>query len=230
MFELRLDAIRRWLFPATCQLCSAPADDTLCPECLAALPHLDRTCPRCAAPMTAGHNETVCGACQKQPPHFDRAHALFHYAPPVDWLIHNLKYRHRLDHARFLGRQLAAFVERLPNRPDVIVPIPLHRTRLRSRGYNQSLELARYLSTRLNVPLDYQSARRTRATLPQMKMPREKRRANVRGAFEVTREFTGRRVAIVDDVMTTGSTVDALAACLKQAGAAEISVWVVARA
>jgi ComF family protein len=222
----------RWLLPGDCALCGAavgPAE-LLCRRCTDALPASAETCPRCAA-ASAVPMPVPCGACQKQPPAFDRARALFTYAPPVDWLIHGLKYRGRLDLARFLGERLAGFAESLDDpRPDLIVPVPLHTSRLRTRGYNQSLELARYVGARLGVPIDAYGLRRVRATAPQMETPRDKRRANVRGAFRSTREFSGLRVAIVDDVMTTGSTVNALAHCLRKAGAADIAVWVVARA
>jgi len=224
----RLDDLRRWLFPGACALCGGAADDSLCPRCLATLPRPPHACPRCAAPL-ASASATVCGVCQQRPPAFDRTDALFQYAPPVDWIIHGLKYRQRLDLIRFLGRPFAEFAATRGAVPDVLVPVPLHPARLRQRGYNQSLELARYVGKRLDVEIEVRGAHRRRATLPQMELPRERRRANVRGAFAVTCNLTDRHAAIIDDVMTTGSTVDALARQLKRAGAREVSVWVVAR-
>jgi ComF family protein len=232
MVNTRLRTLRHWLLPESCLLCGgeAEADAPLCRACGGALPVLIHTCPRCAA-ANASAVSAPCGTCQKRPPAFDRVHALFAYAPPLDWLVHGLKYRGRLDLARFLGHRLADFTLGLATpRPDVILPVPLHVSRLRTRGYNQSLELARYVGARLGIPVDAVGVRRTRATAPQTEMPLAKRRANVRGAFQATRDFAGLRVAIVDDVMTTGSTVSALAQCLRKAGAAEIVAWVVARA
>lgn len=229
MLASRLDDLRRWLFPGACALCGATADEFLCPRCLESLPRPEHTCPRCAAALESGAAGAECGACQQRPPAFDRAQALFRYAPPVDWLVQGLKYRQRLDLARFFGHPFADFMAAHGAAPDLLVPVPLHPSRLRQRGYNQSLELARYVGRRLNVEIEISSVHRRRATLPQMELPRERRRANVRGAFAVTGDFTGRRVAVIDDVMTTGSTVDQLAKQLKRAGAEDVSVWVLAR-
>lgn len=115
------------------------------------------------------------------------------------------------------------------NAIDAVVPVPLHRSRLRGRGYNQSLELARPLAKRMQVPLNL-GIERVRATPPQTAISRAERRRNVRGAFAATADFSGLRIAVIDDVMTSGATVDAVAQCLRKAGAARVEVWVVARA
>jgi len=172
----------------------------------------------------------VCGECQKDPPAFVSTHAAFRYAAPVDKLIQNLKYRQRLDLSRVLGSYLADYLEdNVETLPDVIVPVPLHPLRLRERGYNQSLEIARFVAARFQLPVSATEIKRIRATLPQTELSREQRRKNVRGAFTANISFGGLRVAIVDDVMTSGHTADALAQCLIKNGAAEIWVWVVAR-
>lgn len=229
----RLRNIQDWLFPGNCLLCRArlPAGADLCPACDISLPRPEATCPRCAAPLatgSAGH----CGACLQRPPAFDAAETVFRYAAPVDRLIQDLKYHRRLALARVLGRRLA---EHLAKRsialPDVIAPIPLHAGRLRDRGYNQSLELARVVAGQLNIPLAaHSTVERVRATASQTQLTPEARARNVRNAFRTAGDFTGQHVALVDDVMTSGHTAAALAKCLKRAGAGNVSVWVVARA
>jgi len=176
-------------------------------------------------------DDAICGECQKEPPTYCVTRAAFRYAPPVDKLIQDLKYHGRLDLSRVLGDYLARHLMDLAGQlPDVIVPVPLHPSRLRSRGYNQSLELARFVSAALELPIDASNVRRIRATAPQTELPREQRKRNVRGAFNAGVAFAGRAVAIVADVMTRGSTVQSLAQSLLKAGAREVRVWVVARA
>jgi len=172
----------------------------------------------------------LCGACQQTEPAFHATRAVFRYEQPVDSLLHRLKYHGRLDLARVLGNLVAAELTSHEIATDVLVPVPLDRSRLRERGYNQSLELARPIARRLELPLDAFGVARNRATRPQTELSRAERRKNVRGAFSVTADFSGKNGAIVDDVMTSGATVDALAAALRQAGARRVEVWVVARA
>ncbi len=229
----RLRNIQDWLFPGNCLLCRArlPAGEDLCPSCAASLPRSDAACPRCAAPLAA-EVAGNCGACQQRPPAFDAAEAAFRYAAPVDRLIQDLKYHRRLALARVLGHRLAGhLVARAVALPDMIVPVPLHPARLRERGYNQSLELARVVARQLNVPLAAHGAvERVRATASQTRLAPEARARNVRNAFRVPGDFSDMRVALVDDVMTSGHTATALAKSLKRAGAGGVSVWVVARA
>lgn len=232
MVNIRLKNIQDWLFPGNCRLCSArtPAGQPLCAGCAAALPRIAFACPRCAAPL-AQASAAACGACQQQRLHFDATQALFHYQPPVDRLIQHLKYHRQLSLARVLGSLLAEHLRTgtIP-RPDMLVPVPLHRTRLRERGYNQSLELARAVARQLDLPLATRAVRRVRATPPQTTLTSNERRRNVRNAFHATVDFSGKRIAIVDDVMTSGHTANALARCLRRAGAISVVVWVVARA
>jgi len=155
----------------------------------------------------------------------------FEYRPPLDGWVQTLKFKQRLSHARVLGELAADYLEdRLDACPDRIIPVPLHRARLRQRGYNQALEIARPIARRLKTAIDYRSVYRSRATPPQSRLSHRVRRANIRGAFTACADVTGIRVAIVDDVMTTGSTVGELARCLRRAGAEDVEVWVVARA
>ncbi|OGI49172.1 MAG: hypothetical protein A2151_08130 [Candidatus Muproteobacteria bacterium RBG_16_65_34] len=232
MVNERLKQIQSWLWPGSCLLCRArlPAGEDFCAGCAQSLPRLEAACPRCAAALGAPSTE-ACGECQKRPPAFDRARALFTYAAPVDRLILRLKYHRQLYLARVLGEALGAFIVGLDDAlPDAIVPVPLHVTRLRERGYNQSLELARSIAKRLNLPVRAELARRIRATAPQTRLPVDLRKRNVRNAFASEDAVEGLKIAIVDDVMTSGHTVNALARTLRKAGAKEVSVWVVARA
>ncbi len=221
-------------WPGSCLLCAArvPGGRDLCPECEQSLPCVKQACPRCAAHgAVMGAEGAPCGACQKDPPAFAITRAAFRYAAPVDRLIQNLKYHGRLELSRLLGEYLAAYLQSLGDSlPDTIVPVPLHASRLRERGYNQSLEIARFVARALELPLNWKDARRVRATAPQKELPRDRRRGNVRGAFAAGPAFAGQRVAIVDDVMTSGHTADALADSLRRSGAVEVRVWVVARA
>ena len=234
MVDISLKHVHRWLWPGNCLLCGARVSsrDDLCPACEHSLPRTAWVCPRCAAnDAVRGTEDTICGECQKHPPDFVGTQAAFRYAAPLDKLIQDLKYNGRLDLSRVLGGYLARHLLNLAGpRPDVIVPVPLHPSRLRSRGYNQSLELARFVARALELPIDFKNARRLRATAPQTELPREQRHRNVRGAFQAGSAFNGRSVAVVDDVMTSGHTVREVAQSLLKAGAREVRVWVVARA
>jgi ComF family protein len=229
-----LTNIQDWLLPRLCPACGDPAGPgrELCPGCERTLPTLLHACPRCAIPYDHPDTHGVCGACQKHPPAFAHTVALYRYAPPADHFIRALKFHRQLGLARLLGEQLARRLAQETKRPDLIMPVPLHNARLRERGYNQALEIARPLARALGVPLDFRSLVRMRATAPQTGMTVAARRKNLRGAFalEPGTEVKNLRVALVDDVMTTGSTVQAAAQCLRAAGAREVEVWVIARA
>ena len=156
-------------------------------------------------------------------------HAPFRYAAPIDRLIQGAKYNARFDWLDLLANRLTEHIRIRATEVDAIVPVPLHRSRLRSRGYNQALELARPLAKNLRLPL-HRGIERVRSTPAQIAMSLEDRRRNVRNAFAASGEFTGLRLALVDDVMTSGATVQAVTRCLRRAGAASVEVWIVARA
>lgn len=200
---------------------------TLCHACQAELPRLPTVrCPICADPAGGGQ---PCGRCQRQPPGFDTLHAAYHFDYPLSSLIHAFKYGHRLELAGPLGRLLAHAAAAAP-RPDLVVPVPLHRTRLAERGFNQSLELALPLAATMGAPLDASLCVRKRNTKNQASLDRSERLRNVRHAFGVERRIDGACVAIVDDVATSGATLSELAVMLKKAGAARVDAWVLARA
>jgi ComF family protein len=170
----------------------------------------------------------LCGECIGMPPAFDAATIPFLYAPPVDALISQLKYRGELSVGRLLAGQLSTRVK--ARRLDLLLPMPLHRTRLRHRGFNQAAELCRALSRETGVPWAPNRLRRVRAGDTQRGSSRQERRRNVRNAFRWSAATAcPPRVALVDDVVTTGATARAAAACLKRAGARWVEVWAVAR-
>ena len=212
----------RNLFGGSCFLCRGAASALICDACDADLPRLGaELCPRCALASPGGE---LCGRCLSQPPHYDATVAALSYAFPADALVQALKFRGELALSSLLGKLLADRIAR--ETVDRIIAVPLSAARLRSRGYNQSVEIARHV---LPAKLDLDACVRTRDAPPQMGLPFDERRRNVRGAFQCTRALLGERVALVDDVMTTGATLDEVAKILKAAGASRVENWVVAR-
>ncbi len=215
------------LLPRDCFLCTAPSgEDFLCAACMDHLPPMPaECCPVCALPTPRAE---VCGACLKKPPSFDVTRAVFRYAFPVDRLVQSLKYAHRLASADFLGRILLQHVPE--GQYDMIVPVPLAAQRLAERGFNQALEIARRLAAETQVPLETGSIRRGIDTTPQAALPWKERAKNIRHAFECEIDLTGKTLLVIDDVMTTGATLNELAGTLKARGAARIGNLVLARA
>lgn len=215
------------LISPACVLCgTSVGHQPLCAGCLNGLPwHTQPHCPQCAAPTPGGR---VCGACLKHPPAFDRTVAALTYTFPVDRLIPRLKYHGRLAIAPILGHCLAQAVAAHP-RPDRLIAMPLHGGRIRERGFNHATEIAREIARQHGIPLDISSSQRIRNTPPQMGLKHAARRRNVRGAFTCSGKIEGQHIALVDDVMTTGTSLNELAVTLKRAGAREVTCWVVAR-
>ncbi len=215
------------LFSQACLLCGdRVAHGQLCAACHAALPrHRQPCCPRCAFPTPGGE---MCGACLKTPPAFDATYAAFDFVFPIDALLHNYKYAGNLALAEFLAAPLAEQVLHHPL-PDVLIPMPLHPNRLRQRSFNQAVEIARPLAGQLGIPLDVHACRRIRDTPPQATLDHKERATNLRRAFACDTPLDGKHVALLDDVMTSGATLGELAKVVRKQGAAQISVWVVAR-
>ncbi len=214
------------VFGARCILCAGPARGRdLCDGCHADLPWSGPACDRCAFPLPAAG---TCGRCLLRPLPHARTVAALRYAYPVDRLILALKFSGRLAVARVLGELLA---DTVPDRDvELIVPVPLHPSRIRERGFNQALEIARPVARATGIRIASRTCVRTRSTQPQSALEPRARRRNVRGAFKVVRPVAGRMIAVVDDVYTTGHTVSAVAMALLAAGATRVEVWCVARA
>ncbi len=230
------DRVVATLLPPVCILCGAAGlvnrrrRSDLCLPCLQSLPWIGSQCVRCALPLSITTTEALCGRCQTQPPAFEACLSPFHYQAPLDHLLLDLKFNGRLTQARLLGELMTQWLVSVVDvPPEQIIPVPLHATRLRERGFNQAVELARPIARHFDVPLNLHGVRRTRATPPQSDLSRKERLKNIRGAFEVMQPLSG-NVVIIDDVMTTGSTAHELAEALLNAGAEQVEVWVCARA
>ena len=218
--------------PSTCILCGAAGQQglDLCPGCDDDLPRTSTSCYRCADETPAA-TELLCGQCLKQTPPMDRTISALRYGPPLGHLITDLKFHQRLVVARILGQLLGSHLERLHvDKPEVIIPVPLHPGRLRERGYNQSLEIARFVARQLNLPIDIKLCQRQRHTSPQSGLSAKERQKNVKQAFALSGPCNYKHIAIVDDVITTGHTVRALSQLFKHNGVKKIQVWSVARA
>ena len=211
-----------------CALCRAPADG-LCEACLDALPRNLNPCRDCALPLPhSAPALTQCAACQTRAPSFDRAFAPLLYAPPLDDLIAGFKYRQRLPLGRMLGRILARALGDPHERPQLLLPVPAAPRRLRERGFNQAAELTHMLAAHLDIPWTSARLYRVRDAEPQRGLTRRERRRNLRAAF-ACRGRLPPHVALIDDVITTGATAEEASRVLKNAGAARVEVWAVAR-
>lgn len=210
-----------------CALCGARAHRSLvCDECAADLPWLRECCKSCALPLP--HGGTCC-ECLRRPPAFEGAMAAFEYRFPIDRLVHRFKFGGDLAIGRWLGEQLAARV-RGHGAPDLLVAPPLSPRALRSRGFNQAVELAKAVGGVLGFRAEVAALRKLRETAPQRTLGRRSRQSNLRGAFACELDVRGAHVAIVDDVITTGATAGSVAEALRRAGAASVRLWAAARA
>jgi ComF family protein len=217
-----------WLFAPRCMVCGEPGarGRDLCNACHAELPWQGSACLRCALPLP---QPGTCGHCLQSPPPLGETHAVFDYAFPLDRLLPRLKFHRDFAAGRVLGRCMVDRLAHLP-RPDALIPIPLHRARLRTRGYDQALELARPLARALQVPLLGHALQRSRTTTAQSRLDAEARQRNLRGAFVVASAASiPRHVVLVDDVMTTGATLHVAARELHKAGVQRVDAWVCAR-
>ena len=228
----RATALVHALFPVTCYLCLDPGQKPaldLCAACEADLSPNEPACPMCAAAVPEFN--ALCRRCRKLGRAFDAAYAPYHYEFPLPELIHRMKYRGQLPITRILGCVLGKrLADRGVPQVDAIVPVPLHAARERKRGYNQAREIAVFAARELGLPVQDRLARRIRETAEQTGLPAGARRRNLRGAFMVDAGAVPSRVAIVDDVLTTGATAEALALALRRAGCRRIEVWAIARA
>ena len=228
----RFGAALTALFPGRCRLCGnrVAGEPGLCQPCRNEAPWLAEACACCSLPLPASHDDSLCGRCQKHAPSFDSTTALFHYQPPVDYLIKRLKFAGELGIGPLLAGLLAnRLAARETALPELLIPVPLHRSRLQQRGFNQARELARTVAARLEIRTAHRLCRRHRKTEPQSLLSHNARRLNLRNAFTVTTDTLPAHVAIIDDVMTTGHTANELSRVLKAAGASQVEVWVVAR-
>ncbi|WP_462401733.1 phosphoribosyltransferase family protein [Pseudomonas sp. Marseille-QA0332] len=219
----------------SCLLCDRDAQQPLplCMDCEAELPWLDARCRICALPLPL--DGLACATCHRRRPAYQRVEALWHYGFPVDTLITRFKHNAQWPVGHLLAAQLGQalsyrFTQGLP-RPDLLLPVPLARRRLRLRGFNQAAMLARWLSRQLSIRCEDGLLQRTRDTPAQQSLSAASRRRNLRHAFGLRQAAVvqGLHLALVDDVLTTGATAQALAALLRQAGARRVDVYCLAR-
>lgn len=225
------------LFPPACPLCGTETSDrpphSFCPACLAGVhPLAAPCCPRCALPYATEEGTVhLCEACLRDEPPFRRVAAAGIYEETLRLAVQRFKYQGAVSLDRPLGELLASALETGGEaRPDLLVPVPLHRTRLRERTYNQSLQLARVLGRRWRLPVAARLLLRTRPTPPQQGLKAEVRRQNLKGAFALRQGLSGERVLLIDDVLTTGATARECSRILLEGGAGEVAVAVLARA
>ncbi len=172
----------------------------------------------------------LCRKCISSPPAFDETIAPFIYQGEIRHLITNLKYGTQTKNARLLGLLLANHLKENAERPDLIIPVPLHKTRYRERGFNQTIEIASIISKTLNIPLDLSGCIRIENTPHQVALNAQQRQLNIKNAFSIISPIRAQHIAIIDDVLTTGSTVNELANSLKQVGVIRIDIWTCAKA
>jgi len=222
------------VYPPRCVLCGSTGfnDMDICEVCYADLPWIESACTQCALPLAKHSGDQLkCGQCLQKPPVFDRSVSLFSYEKEAVTLIHQLKFNEKLAYSRLLGGMLASALDKnAAELPECILPVPLYKKRLKQRGFNQSIELARPAAKAFNIPLDMQSVIRVRNTQSQTGLDRKQRRKNIRAAFEIVDPISAQHVVVVDDVVTTTSTVNELARLLKRAGVRRVDVWSIARA
>ncbi len=222
----------RALLPLRCLLCGGRGADgrDLCGACSRDFPRNDLCCPRCALPLKAP--APLCGECLEREPPFASAWVPFRYAHPLDLLEARFKFRGDLAAGRVLAElMIERATAEMPARPEAIVAVPLHVSRLRERGYNQALELAKPIGRTLGIPVVRDLLVRSRATTAQTGLDAPARRRNLRGAFVVSAASElPKHVVVFDDVMTTGATLRECTRALRRAGVSRVDVWALARA
>ena len=218
---------------STCPVCAEQSPQFICPTCNEMLPRIANQCIQCGLPLeaTESNNQALrCGQCISSPPAFDICISPFHYALPISKFITQLKFHRKLHYGPVLASLLIEKIEQhVEKLPECIIPVPLHPNRLRQRGFNQAYEIAHPIARKYGLKLDCKSCQRIVSTPPQMEQNKKARQKNIRNAFSVSTEFNYKSVAIVDDVMTTGQTLNELARVLRERGASHIQVWAVAR-
>lgn len=228
------------LFPSQCLLCTCTLKgDLLCSNCLYDLPHSygQLLCQQCGICIESLSN--FCGHCLHHPPAFSRSFIPFAYQHPLDHLIHTFKYRRSLACGKLLGQMLADYLQHFAQEhddwqaPDLIIPAPMHWLRRWQRGFNQAEILGQYVAHALNIPLATHIIQRNHKTPAQKELSRTERQQNLRKAFSITdknRELIKhKRIALIDDVVTTTATVRELSQLLIKAGATDVQVWALAR-
>ena len=229
------------IFPSTCSLCDLPSVTRLdlCDSCDKALPRIGFSCFTCGLPLIdtdtahlpgSDKKQLLCGKCLTEPSPIDEAIIPFLYEAPIDYMVKRLKFSADMKYSRLMGELLALKIsEGCSTWPDCLLPVPLHHSRLLERGYNQAFQIADIVSKRLCIPVEQDCASRITSQASQVQLNARDRTKNLRSAFSVTTRVTDKKIAIIDDVYTTGATTRSLAMTLKKAGASSVSIWAFAR-
>jgi len=220
--------------PSVCQLCqlSLKNGEYLCEFCQRVLPWNHGACQRCAIPLTVISQSQICGVCLNQPWSFDRCIAPLKYDDEIRLMVTTLKFHQQLSNAKVLGHLFSQKIHDYYTDcfPEAMIPIPLYPSRIRKRGFNQALEICKAIRSMTKIPIIHKCCQRIKSTKPQSALKVRDRKINLQNAFAVHKTINFTHVAIVDDVFTTGNTVEALAATLKKQGIKKIDVWCIARA
>ncbi len=226
-----LGYLLKWFFSDDCQVCKQRliTQNLLCNPCLADLPRNQNACFQCAMPLEKNQQ---CGTCLVDPPPFSRSIVPFLYHPPISNFVTKLKFHQQLLYAKILGQLLLEDIQQQYQNlslPQFIIPIPLYSQRLRHRGFNQALEIAKPIAKILQIPLLYDYCYRSKNTRPQSQLSARARKHNMIGAFALRKKISAVHVALIDDVMTTGHTVRALSQMLQKHGIRQVDIWCCAR-
>lgn len=215
--------------PSICILCNqkCTTDCSVCSSCLDLLPQLGPACPFCANPSPQS-DYLICGSCIKTPPRYDSALIAYAFEEPIRSLLHQFKYQHRLYLCNFFAYLIVDAWKQKPSIPECLIPVPMHPKKLKERGFNQTILVTRYLSKFLNIPYNSLSCKKIRATQAQASLNGNQRRENLKNAFTL-KPVPYKHVALIDDVLTTGSTANELARTLKNAGVDCVELWCSAR-
>ena len=220
-----------WLLPQYCLCCRQPTGHCLmlCQGCYNDLPWNQPQCHQCALPLPDMHSST-CGRCLLELTHYDTVIAPLRYQSPISNIISQFKFSSLISHRHLLSHLLLPHLNLSDTHPiQALIPVPMHPTRLRQRGYNQAYLLACALSTLTHIQVDDTLLRKTKLTTPQRQLNAKKRTQTIKNTFEV-RPNNYRTVALIDDVMTTGSTINEASRQLKRSGIDTVDAWVIARA
>lgn len=233
---LALRTTLNYLLPRHCHLCGDVCKESVCAACARDFLHINPCrCPICGIELNLIDARNICGQCLKKTPYFDQTIVATDYLPPVDELVHRLKFGHQLSIASLMADLLRdTVIERYSGGlPNLLAPVPLGPSRLIERGFNQAQEIAKVLAPQLGIDLAPRLLFRLRDTLPQSSLPFQQRQANTRNVFvcnlELLPKIDGQHIALVDDVMTTGTTLNEIAKILKRHGARKVSNFVFAR-
>jgi ComF family protein len=236
LISLALD----FLFPPICLLCGSKdiyhVGCFICKDCLNSISFISHpVCVRCGRPfLTEATRDHVCGNCLTQEPYFNLVRALGRYEGALETIIHNLKYKQKFSMVNLLSFLLDHMHNHSITFPsyDLLIPVPLHRSRLRQRGFNQTVILGNILKKKYHLPLHTSILQRIAHTLPQVTLPVKARKVNMQNAFKVKepRSVEGKTILLLDDVYTTGATMNECARILKKSGASRVDGFVIARA